>query len=88
MTPLRQRLLDELQRRNYAPKTIACYVLHVAQFARHFGRSPDQLGANDLRTWQLHLLRVKHASWSAYNQSVDERQRYFPPGDSSIFRSR
>jgi integrase/recombinase XerD len=70
MTPLRQRLLEDLQRRNYSPKTISCYVAHVAQFARHFGRSPDQLGADDIRAWQLHLLQVKHASWSAYNQSV------------------
>jgi integrase/recombinase XerD len=70
MTPLRQRLLEELQRRNYAPRTIASYVLQVAQFARHFGRSPDQLGADDLRTWQLHLLQVKHAAWSTYNQAV------------------
>jgi site-specific recombinase XerD len=70
MTPLRQRLLEDLQRRNYAPKTISCYVQHVAQFARHFGRSPEQLGADEIRTWQLHLLQVKHASWSAYNQSA------------------
>ncbi len=70
MTPLRQRFVEDMKRRNYAPKTIASYVLQVAQFARHFGRSPDQLGADDLRTWQLHLLQVKHASWSAYNQSV------------------
>jgi integrase/recombinase XerD len=70
MTPLRQRLLEDLRRRNYAPKTIACYVLHVAQFARHFGRSPDLLGADEIRAWQLHLLQVKHASWSAYNQSA------------------
>jgi integrase/recombinase XerD len=70
MSPLRQRLLDELQRRNYAPKTIACYVQHVAQFARHFGRSPDRLGIDAIRTWQLHLLQVKRVSWSAYNQSA------------------
>lgn len=70
MTPLRQRLLDDLQRRNYSPKTVSCYVAHVAQFARHFDRSPDLLGADEVRAWQLHLLQVKHASWSAYNQSV------------------
>jgi integrase/recombinase XerD len=70
MTPLRQRLLEDLQRRNYSPRTISCYVAHVAQFARHFGRSPDQLGPDDIRAWQLHLLQVKRASWSAYNQSV------------------
>jgi integrase/recombinase XerD len=70
MTPLRQRLLEDLQRRNYAPKTIACYIGHVAEFARHFGRSPDRLGADEMRAWQLHLLQVKRASWSAYNQSA------------------
>jgi integrase/recombinase XerD len=70
MTPLRQRLMEDLQRRNYSPKTISCYVLHVAQFARHFGQSPDQLGAEAVRAWQLHLLNVRHVSWSAYNQSV------------------
>lgn len=70
MTPLRQRLLEDLQRRNYSPKTISCYIAHVAQFARHFRQSPEQLGADAIRAWQLHLLQVKHASWSAYNQSV------------------
>jgi integrase/recombinase XerD len=70
MTPLRQRLLEEMQRRNYAPKTIASYVLQVAQFARHFGRSPDQLGADDVRAWQLHLIQVRRVAWSTYNQAV------------------
>jgi integrase/recombinase XerD len=70
MTPLRQRLLEDLQVRNYSPRTIECYVAHVARFARHFGRSPDQLHAEDVRAWQLHLLHVRHASWSAFNQAV------------------
>jgi integrase len=70
MTPLRQRLLEDLQLRNYSPKTIACYVQHVARFARHFGRPPDQLGPDDIRAYQLHLLQVRHASWSAFNQAV------------------
>jgi integrase/recombinase XerD len=70
MTPLRQRLLEDLQRRNYSPRTIACYVAHVAHFAGHFGRPPDQLSADEVRIWQLHLLQVRHVSWSAYNQAV------------------
>jgi integrase/recombinase XerD len=70
MTPLRQRLLGDLQIRNYAPRTIACYVAHVAHFARHFGQPPDQLGAEDVRAWHLHLLQVRHAFWSAFNQAV------------------
>lgn len=69
MTPLRQRLTHDLQLRNYAPKTIACYVAAVARFARHFGRSPDQLGAEHVRSYQLHLLG-QGASWSRFNQAV------------------
>jgi len=47
MTPLRQRMLEELQRRNYSSKTIRLYLRHVAEFAKRFHRSPDQLGADD-----------------------------------------
>lgn len=68
MTPLRQRLVEDLQRRNYSPRTVACYVGHVAAFARHFNRSPDQLGADEVRAFQLHLLD-RRVSWSAYNQA-------------------
>lgn len=57
MTQLRQAMLDELQRRNYAPSTIAYYIHNVEQFARFFGRSPDRLTPTHLRTYQAHLLR-------------------------------
>jgi integrase/recombinase XerD len=69
MTPLRQRLIDDLRVRNYSPRTIEAYVAGVARFARHFGRSPDQLGSEQVRTFQLHLLQAK-TSWSQFNQTV------------------
>ena len=69
MTPLRQRFLDDLRLRNYAKRTIDTYVGQVAAFARHFGRSPEQLGADDVRTYQLHLLQ-RRVSWSSFNQAV------------------
>ncbi len=69
MTPLRQRFTEDLQRRNYALKTISCYVAHVARFSSHFGRSPERLGAEEIRQYQLHLLQ-RRVSWSAYNQAV------------------
>ena len=69
MTPLRQRLLHDLRLRNYAPRTIATYVAAVARFAQHFGRSPEQLDAEHVRQYQLHLL-AQHASWSRFNQAV------------------
>ena len=70
MTPLRQRYINDLRLRNCSPRTIECYVAHVAAFARHFGRSPEQLDQEDIRQYQLHLRDVKHASWSLFNQAV------------------
>lgn len=69
MTPLRQRLVDDLRLRNYSPRTIEIYVAHVARFARHFGRSPELLGPEEMRAFQLHLL-AKKVSWSQFNQTV------------------
>ena len=70
MTPLRQRFLHDLQLRNYSPRTLETYLAHVVRFARHFGRSPEQLGAEDIRLYQLYLLQQRHASWSVFNQAV------------------
>src|SRR5712691_2743065 len=57
MTQLRRMMLDELQRRNYSQQTSRYYLQAVANFARHFGRSPDKLGLNELRSYQAYLLR-------------------------------
>ena len=76
MTPLRQRLIDDLRLRNYSPRTVQAYVACVAQFARHFGRSPDQLGMAEVRSYQLHLIDQK-ASWSRFNQTVCALRFFF-----------
>jgi integrase/recombinase XerD len=67
MTPLRRRLIDELTRRNYSPRTIEAYVAAVARTAKHFGQSPDRLTPDQLREFQLHLI-AHAASWSLFNQ--------------------
>jgi integrase/recombinase XerD len=69
MTPLRQRLIQDMQLRNYSPETIKGYVNFLAQFARYFQRSPLVLTPEHARQYQLHLLRKK-VSWSTFNQSV------------------
>ena len=59
MTQLRQKMLEELQRRNYSDRTAHSYVRIVAAFAKHFGRSPDELGADELRSYQAYLLQER-----------------------------
>ncbi|RPJ50860.1 MAG: integrase, partial [Acidobacteria bacterium] len=70
MTPLRQRYLEDLQLRNYSVKTQQLYIECVSLFARHFNRSPELLGPEEIRTYQLFLIHEKQVSWSRFNQTV------------------
>lgn len=69
LTPLRQRMLEDLQIRNYSPHTVDAYLRSVAQFAKHFHTAPDRLDAEHVRTYQLHLLH-QQASKSIFIQTV------------------
>lgn len=55
MNPLRQRMIEDMQVRHLAPKTQSSYIQQIAAFARYFKKSPELLGPEDIRTWQLHL---------------------------------
>jgi integrase/recombinase XerD len=57
VTRLREMMLEELQRRNYSTITTRNYLRVVADFAKYFGKSPDKLGPNELRTYQAYLLQ-------------------------------
>jgi integrase/recombinase XerD len=59
VTRLRKMMLEELQRRNYSEITTRKYLQYVTAFARHFGKSPDQLGPNELRSYQAYLLQER-----------------------------
>jgi site-specific recombinase XerD len=52
-------MLEELQRRNYSETTVTTYVKVVAAFAKYFNRPPDQLGPEEIRTYQVYLINEK-----------------------------
>ncbi|MEX3816666.1 tyrosine-type recombinase/integrase [Paraburkholderia sp. BR13439] len=64
MTPLRRRMIEDMRVRNLAPNTQRAYLQQVNNFARHFGRSPELLGPEEVRAWQVHLTEVQRRSSS------------------------
>ncbi|MHC2627336.1 integrase [Bradyrhizobium huanghuaihaiense] len=66
-SPLRRRMIEDMTLRNLSPSTQQSYVYAVANFSRHFGRSPDKLNLEQVRAYQLHLIGLKR-SWTHINQ--------------------
>lgn len=70
MTPLRQRMIEDMRVRNLSDTTQRVYIDEVARFAKYFGKSPALLGPEEVRTYQVHLVYERKLSWSAFNTAV------------------
>lgn len=70
MTPLRERMIQDLEIRNYSAKTIEAYVYNVANFAKFFRKSPEILGPEEIRNYQLYLVNDRKVSWAVLTQTV------------------
>jgi integrase/recombinase XerD len=70
MTPLRAKMIRELQLHRKAPKTIEAYVTAVAQLGRFFGRSPEQISLEEIRDFLHHLITVRKVAYSTCNQKL------------------
>ena len=67
MGKLREKLVMEMELRNYSPRTIKSYVGYVASFTKHFGKSPERLGETEIKSYLHYLLKAKQASASRVN---------------------
>lgn len=70
LSPIGQRMAEDMLVRNMAQRTIDTYTYHVERFSKHFGRPLDELGPEEIRQFQLYLIEDRKASWSSFNQAV------------------
>ena len=68
-SPLPRRMIEDMTVRNLSPATQRSYIHAVSKFSRYFGRSPDKLELEDVRSFQVHLVSTG-ISWPALNQIV------------------
>ena len=74
MSPLRRRMIEDMRLRNFSACTERNYVHYVAEFFRHFNTSPELLGVDDIRTYQLYLTEKRQLSASSINTFVSAVQ--------------
>lgn len=74
MTPLRQRMLEDMRLRNLSAETQRSYIHYVAGFASHFGLSPEKLGLDDIRSYQLFLVEQRQLSPESINAFLSAAQ--------------
>ena len=70
MSRLRQKFIEDLEIRNYAPSTIRASVRHVAALAKYFSQSPDRLGRQQIHHYQLYLVRESKLATTTVSQIV------------------
>ena len=77
MTPLRQKLIDEIQLRGFSPHTQDSYVRCVTGLARYYHRSPDQISDDELKAYLLYLLREKQLAVGSLIVAVSGLRFFF-----------
>jgi len=69
MSPVRRRMIEDMTIRNLSPATQRSYIHAVSKFSQYFHRSPERLGLEDVRAYQVHLAS-KGVAWASLNQVV------------------
>ena len=76
MSPLRRRMIEDMTVRNLSPTTRRSYIHNVKKFSLYFGQSPDHLGLEDVRAYQVHLVS-QGVAWATLNQIVSSLRFFY-----------
>ena len=74
MSPLRRRMIEDMRLRNFSTSTQRSYVHYVAEFARYYDTSPEHLGLDEIRNYQLYLTQQRQLSPASINTFVSAVQ--------------
>src|SRR5471030_2505880 len=77
MSPLRRRMIEDMQIRNLTLNTQRVYVEQVGRFARHFGKSPEHLGPAEIRSYLLYLANDKRLAASSIIVTVSALRFFY-----------
>src|ERR1035437_3693322 len=70
MSPLRQQMQSDMVLRGFSASTQEAYIAAIVGIAKHTHRSPDQLSADEIQQYLLHLIEERKLSWSTTNQAA------------------
>jgi hypothetical protein len=91
MTTLRQRMIDAMVLRGFRPRTQVSYLRAVAQMARHYHRSPEQITDEEIKAYLLHLVKDRRLARTSVNRASRgralSRVRGAGPGRPAISHS-
>src|SRR5262245_57063304 len=76
ISPLRRRMIEDMTVRNLSPTTRASYIHNIKKFSLHFRQSPDRLGLEEVRAYQLHLVS-QGIAWATLNQVVSSLRFFY-----------
>lgn len=77
MGALYDQMMMDLELKNYSPRTVSCYLHWMVQFVRHYGRSPVEMGDQEIRKYLHHLIKEKKVSQSSINQAYSAMKFFY-----------
>ncbi len=77
MTPLRQKMINDMKLRRFAPNTQQAYVSAVAGLANYFNQSPVELSEENVQRYLLYLMEERKLAWSSCNVAVSALRFFY-----------